>query len=201
MGTQMVFRDQGMNVPTGLKTADFILRPIVASDAELDYEAVMESKDFLREWSQSTWPADDFTVEANREDLATMEKRRADGAAFDYTIMTPDQTECLGCVYVFPPDVKWFSGADVTEVGADRWAECDAMVYFWVRKASVSDDLDRSVLDALLDWFEHEWGFENPVFVTTEPFQQQVAMFEATNLRCRFEIKLPDSVGRYLAYA
>jgi hypothetical protein len=61
--------------------------------------------------------------------------------------------------------------------------------------------MDRSLLDSLLTWFEREWSFDAPVVMTNEHFDQQVAMIEETDLRRRFEVKLPDDPGKYLAYA
>ncbi|MDF2510059.1 MAG: hypothetical protein K0Q52_3918, partial [Microbacterium sp.] len=43
-------------VPAGLRTSEFVLRPITADDAERDHAAVMETRDDLRLWEQSTWP-------------------------------------------------------------------------------------------------------------------------------------------------
>lgn len=133
--------------------------------------------------------------------MVKMEQRHVDGEAFGYTMVTPDQTECLGCIYVFPPDAKWFSGADVTAVDVDRWSACDAMVFFWVKKSRLAGGMDRELLDSLVGWFGREWSFEKPVFVTNEQFEQQVAMIEASDLQRRFEIELPSDPGRYLAYA
>ena len=147
----MTFRQLEITAPSGLETGAFILRPIVASDAELDYEAVMESREFLRKWEQSTWPEDDFTVEANREEMVKMERRHASREAFGYTMMNLDQTECLGCVYIFPPDANWFSDADVTAVDADQWSDCDVMISFWVRKSRLPEGMDRLLLDSLLN--------------------------------------------------
>lgn len=196
-----VFSDLEIGAPAGLKTRQFVLRPLLASDAELDYDAVMESKEFLRTWEQSTWPADDFTVEANREDLLKHERQHADGDSFTYTVMNLDQTECLGCVYVLPPDAKMFTGVQVTAAGADQWSDCDATVFFWVRKSRLAEDLDRVLLASLLKWFEADWSFNAPVIVTNEQFEQQVATIEGTGLRRRFELQLPDVAGKYLAYA
>jgi hypothetical protein len=95
----------------------------------------MESREFLRKWEQSTWPEDDFTLEANRQDMVKLEQRHASGEALTYTVMNLDQTECLGCVYVFSPEPSWFSDAHVVAVGADEWSDCDAMIFFWVRKS------------------------------------------------------------------
>ncbi len=120
----VVFSELEISAPLGLNTREFVLRPLLASDAELDYDAVMESREFLREWEQSTWPEDDFTVEANRADLVKAERRHANGDAFTYTVMNLDQTECLGCVYVLPPDARMFAGVQVTAIGATTERTC-----------------------------------------------------------------------------
>lgn len=49
------------------------------------------------------------------------------------------------------------------------------MTSFWVRKSRLAEGMDRSVLDALLTWFEQEWSFDHPVIVANEQFEQQVA--------------------------
>lgn len=193
--------DAELHVPSGLVTDTYILRPIVESDAALDYEAVMESREFLRKWEQSTWPEDDFTVEANREDMVKMERRHNSREAFGYTMMTPDETECLGCVYIFPPAARWFEGAEVTAVGSDQWSDCDAMISFWVRKSRLAQQLDRTLLESLISWFENDWSFTAPIFLANEQFEQQITMIEDTKLQRRFEIKLPTDPGRYFAYA
>ena len=196
-----MFGELEISAPAGLRTGQFVLRPLLASDAELDYDAVMESREFLRTWEQSTWPADDFTLAANIEDLLKHERQHANGDAFTYTVMNLDQTECLGCVYVLPPDGKMFTGALVTATGADQWSDCDAAVLFWVRKSRLPEDLDRVVLDALVGWLDGHWSFKAPVIVTNEQFEQQVATIEGTDLRRRFELQVPDVLGKYLAYA
>ncbi len=197
----VTFSERPIYAPARLEADGFVLRPIVAADAQLDYEAVMESRNFLRRWNQSTWPEDDFTVEANREDMVKMEQRHIAGEAFGYTMMNLDQTECLGCVYIFPPDAKWFAGGEISAVGSDRWSDCDVMTFFWVRASRLPDELDRRLLDALTAWVDRDWPFQSPVFVTNEQFEQQVAMIEASPLDRRFEIRLPTDPGRYFAYA
>ena len=190
----------GIDAPAGVRTGDLLLRPLTADDAELDHAAVMESREFLRAWEQSTWPADDFTVEANRADLMMLEQRHADGTAFTYTVMGPDQTECLGCVYLLSPDAKMFAGANITDLDAHPWSSCDATVFFWVRASRLDAGLDRTLLDVLLGWLDREWSFDAPVFVTNEQFDQQVRMLDASGLRRRFVIRVPEHAGPYLAY-
>lgn len=50
----MQFYPEGAIVPKELKTKEFHLRPLRASDAEIDYVAVMDSKMMLRIMSQSS---------------------------------------------------------------------------------------------------------------------------------------------------
>lgn len=195
-----MFSDAGIIAPPGLTTEELVLRPLLASDAELDHAAVMESREFLRAWEQSTWPEDDFTVEANRADLVKAEQRHADGIAFTYTVMNHEQSECLGCVYVLPPDAKMFAGAQVSTIDAHQWSDCDATVFFWIRASRLPEQLDRVLLRSLLDWFERDWSFDAPVVITNEQFDQQVTMIEGTGLRRRFEVKVPDHAGTYVAY-
>lgn len=113
----MAFHNSGFEAPDELVTESFLLRPIRATDAQLDYEAVMERKDFLRDWEQTGWPEDGFTAEDNHQDLARLEERHSENRAYTYTVMTHDQKLCLGCVYVMPTDAPIFSTAKITALG------------------------------------------------------------------------------------
>src|SRR3984957_7222346 len=99
-GTHVSSTDLKEPVPAELRTAEFALRPIVADDAELDYAAVLETREYLRLWRQSTWPEDDFTVAENRKDLVECEERHLAGRASTHTVLSAERTECLVCVYV-----------------------------------------------------------------------------------------------------
>jgi len=187
-------------VPESLHTDEFVLRPLTAVDAERDYAALMETRELLRLWEQSTWPADDFTVDDNREDLIGLEQRHAEHRAFTYTVTDPDDTEALGCVYVFPTSAAFLTKATVTAVADDRWADVDAVVYFWVRLSRMAQGMDQRLLAALRVWFRDEWKTERTVFVTNEQFTQQLGVFERTDLRRRFELVEPGKPGTYLAF-
>lgn len=189
-----------LEVPAELVTEDFALRPIRAADAELDHAAVMESKEFLRTWEQSSWPEDDFTVAANREDLVKLEQRHAAHQAFTYTVMDPAGTECLGCVYLMPPDARMYAEGRITPVGDDRWGDYGAMVYFWVRRSRLAAGTDRALLDALRLWLAKDWTVGRALVVTNEQFTQQVELIERTDLTLRFHVEERGKPGRYLAY-
>lgn len=196
----MLFENLEFDVPDGLKTDGFVLRPITAADAEMDYAAVMESREYLRTWEQSSWPEDDFTVAANREDLEGLEQRHANRRAFTYTVLNPAGTECLGCVYLMPPDARMFAGARITPVTDRQWDDYGAAVYFWIRRSRLATGTDRALLDALRTWLARDWSLGGHLFVTNEQFAQQVGMIEQAGLQLRFEIEEPGKPGRYLAY-
>ena len=189
-----------MSIPKSLKTDAFVLRPITAADAALDHAAVMESREYLRSWEQSTWPEDDFTVAANRADLAKLEKWNAEHLAFTYTVLDPTECECRGCVYVFPTNASMFQKAQIAPVDGSEWDEYEATVYFWVRKSEMEGGKDAVLLEALRHWIRSDWNLSRHLFVTNEQFEQQVQLLDSTDLRLRFTIDEPGKPGTYLAY-
>ncbi len=196
----MSFTDSNEPVPAELRTGQFLLRPIVAGDAEADYGAVMETREYLRFWQQSTWPEDDFTVEANRKDLVDLEQRHVEHRAFTYTVLDPDGTQCLGCVYVFPTSATFLVKSTVTPVGDDEWADVDAVIFFWARLSGMEMGMDERLLAALRTWFNEQWKLKRAVYVTNEQFKQQVDLIDCTNLTLKFELLEPGKVGKYLAF-
>ena len=196
----MPFNEDVRPVPEGLRSDKFLLRPIRVADAELDYEAVTESREFLRIWEQSSWPEDNFTVEANRQDLQKLERRHTAEESFTYTIMNPTETQCLGCVYIFAMDAAMLRRSDVSAIDGARWSDYAAAVYLWIRLSRLADALDRTVLNALGPWLRDDWRFQSCLFITNEQFTQQVLMMESAGLRLRFRIKDPKAAGRFLAY-
>lgn len=197
----MAFDSEDFHPPDGMRTDEFLLRPIRGTDVELDYEAVMESREYLRTWEQSTWPEDDFTIEANRRDLDKLERLHGEGRSFTYTVMNPAETQCLGCVYIFPTDAPFLARSEIVAVDDGQWSGYEAAVYFWVRKSRLADELDRRLLDALRSWIERDWPIGRHLLVTSELFGQQVALIERTDLQLEFHLKDPKQPGRFLAYA
>ncbi|MGB1252923.1 MAG: N-acetyltransferase [Candidatus Promineifilaceae bacterium] len=196
----MVFGNEDSTIPDGLVTDDFLIRPLSATDVELDYAAVMESRVFLRKWEQSSWPEDTFTLADNLKDLQRHEREHLNGESFTFTVMNPAETECLGCIYIFPRTARWLSKAEATPTGDTVWADYEAVVLFWIRQSRLADAMDRKLLAVLRPWLRQEWSFDGHLFMTNEQFEQQVAMFEETSLQLQFEIKLPKHTGSDRAY-
>lgn len=196
----MSVTDPDQLVPEEFVTDEFVLRSITADDAELDYDAVMETRQDLRLWSQSTWPADDFTVEDNRKDLVDMAARRSTRRAFDYTVLDASRTRCLGCVYIFPPDASFLRKATVMPLGEQAWDDLDAVVYFWVRTSLADAGLDERLLAALRAWFTDVWRLDRVAFDVSEPYRHQIDLLDRTDLVPLFELRDPEKTGKDIVY-
>jgi hypothetical protein len=194
------FKDPAEPVPAGLWTDEFALRPIVAEDADMDFAAVMETREYLRLWEQSAWPEDDFTVEANREDLADLRRRHVEHRAFTYTVLDPNGSRCLGCVYVFPITASFLVKSTVTPAGDANWADVDGVIFFWARWSEMKTGLDERLFAALRVWFNQEWKLKRPVYVTNEQFEWQVDLIKRTGIELRFELAELGKPGKYLVF-
>jgi len=184
-------------VPDELQTSEFILRPLRVTDVALDYDAVMETKDFLRAWSQSDWPWDTFTIADNEKDLERHEREHLDREAFTFTVMNLPQTECLGCVYIRPlPDALRDSGDWLTV----QEVPLPALVSFWVRQSRIDSDLDRRLLGALRDWFRSEWPFSCVLFFTDPNNTRQKSLMVDSGMQLRREMQSQSRPVKWLVY-
>lgn len=194
-----LFYPQDAQIPSVLRTAEFILRPLRATDVKLDYDAVMTSKEMLRVWEQSDWPADDFTLADNLKDLQMHEKKHLERTAFTFTVMNPTETECLGCVYLYSLEgmLKYMkAGEDELATVSDYKASAS----FWVRQSRLADSLDQRLLDALIAWFKRDWAFSRVVFNTNSQDERQVRLLTEAGLQELYVFDMPDKKARYLIY-
>ena len=112
------FVPEEFTVPSELVTANFTLRMLSVDDVEKDFEAVTSSAERLRKvWPDSGWP-DGLTLRQNLVDLGWHEKEFKNRTSFAYTMVAPDESQVLGCVYFYPTDKAGY----------------DAEVFLWVRK-------------------------------------------------------------------
>ncbi|MFF7637120.1 N-acetyltransferase [Kitasatospora sp. NPDC008050] len=124
------------------------LRPIKAADTDIDYPAVMGSRERL--WSiygpAFGWPPASMTYEADRIDLARHEAEIAAHQSFNYALLDTAQTALLGCVYIDPP----------TRVGAD------ADVSWWVVDELVGGEIEEALEALVPSWIAADWPFARP---------------------------------------
>ena len=137
-------------VPEQAISDRFVLRKLTVEDAVKDYDAVMSSRESLRHvfCEAGTWPADDMTLQDNIEDLRKHQDEFDRRVAFAYTVVNPDNSRCLGCVYIYP------------------WAgpTYDARIFYWVRDSEREGGLDEDLGTFLWAWLTRTWPIEHPVF-------------------------------------
>lgn len=130
--------------PSSVPLVDGVhLRPIRASDVDIDMVTVMANRDMLwRMYGDAWgWPPASMTHEEDEEDLAHHAADMEAHASFNYAVLTDDETRLLGCVYIDPlpagPDgaaaeVSWW----IAEDAPDAWREAlDAFVPRWISEA------------------------------------------------------------------
>jgi hypothetical protein len=183
-------------VPLRWRSASFLLEPLTPAHTALDYAALLESRAFLRRWSGSSWPGDDFTLADNRADLAGHAEEQRRRVAFTYTVLDPDRRRCLGCVYIKPlatliPSAAAGAGAGLA-VGDD-----EAAVRWWVTTPLLAEEGDVRLLETLLAWFEKEWVWRRVIFHTPAALRQQTARYPAVGLRFLFTVELPGRGGTH----
>src|SRR5512136_809591 len=144
----MEFYPASAPVPQEKRTARLYLRPLRATDVEVDYDAVMSSAEMLRHWSQSGWPADGFTLAQNLADLQRHESEHLERKAFTFTVLNPPGMQCLGCVYIMPLRPEQVALCPDATYAAD--------VGFWVRASELPTGLEQHLFATLRDWFRAE---------------------------------------------
>jgi hypothetical protein len=134
-----------VDLPTGHH-----LRPIRADDVDIDYPAVMGSRDRL--WAKYGdawgWPPAHMTLEADREDLAHHEEEIAAHETFNYAVLDEGETELFGCVYIDPADDRSPEGSD-------------AVSSWWVVDKEAGGSLERALDDTIPGWLAGTWGFRS----------------------------------------
>lgn len=170
----MQFWCEGDRVPNERCSQRLVLRPLRAADVALDYDAVMSSARELRCWNAGSWPRDGFTLAENLADLEGHEREHVEREAFTYTVLSPDEARCLGCVYIQPVS----SEAEPLCGGATR----AAAVGFWVRTSEIEHDLDRHLVAVLLEWLRDDWPFDCILFTNMAGETRQAVLLGEVGL-------------------
>ncbi len=144
------FVPDSATVPSGLETTDFRIRMLTIFDVVKDYDAVMTSSDHLKgEFGpKDAWPSPELTLEQDLIDLGWHQKEFQMGSSFAYTVMSLDESRCLGCLYVDPSGKEGY----------------EAEVILWVRQSEVANGLDEKLFSAVRQWLANEWWFKTVAF-------------------------------------
>ena len=139
----MPFVPADYKVPATLETTEFRLRMLTVNDVVKDYDAVMSSVDHCRTiWPGGKWPLG-LSLEQNLIDLGWHQKEFQTRRSFAYTVVRPDESMVLGCVYIEPTRTKGY----------------DAEVYLWARQSELAGGLEARLHTAVKDWITTRWPF------------------------------------------
>ena len=180
-----MFYPGNAHVPEALRTDEFLVRPLRATDVTLDYDAVISSRAELLLGSGGAWPREGFTLEQNLADLERHEQEHRDRVAFTYTVMNQAETQCLGCIYIGPLERILGHDGGSGEYLSDR----TAYVSFWVRQSRLADYLDRRLLQALIPWFQNQWAFLHVLFIAQKVEERHIRLFEEMGLRFLYSLR------------
>lgn len=139
-------------VPDNIKTENFLFRKLTTRDVYLDYLAVMTSIDVIRKTRGGSWPTKDLAFEEDLVDLGWHQKEFESQSSFAYTVFSPDNTQCLGCFYLYAAGTR-------KEVDSSY----DVDVSFWVTQDSYDKGLYEKLYDEIKEFLKR-WPFEKPYF-------------------------------------
>ena len=125
-------------VPAGIEHARFRLRMLTVDDVVKDFDAICDRVD--RHGNRE--PRFVETVRENLVDLGWHQKEFELRRSFAYTVVAPDESVVLGCVYLNPSETH------------------DVRVRMWVRRSAWEDGLDPVLERAVREWVADAWPFE-----------------------------------------
>ena len=135
-------------VPEKIEKSEFILKPLTVRDIIKDYDAVMSSVDHLKGlMDDSGWP-EGLTIEENLIDLGWHQREFTEKHSFAYTILSPNNHECIGCCYIYPSENKEF----------------EVQAFYWIRQNMLSDGLEERFGNFFKDWIKNDWPFKSAEF-------------------------------------
>ena len=188
--------DQRAPLPTGLRHERFVAVPLTSATAALDYSAYVASPDVIRTHSDGRWPVEGFTLADDLELVAVHEDEHRRRRAFTFVLLTPSETEALGCLYLNPlRDYLVRTGAPRQVI--DGTPRDSAMVTFWLRQDHRTTGLADDVVEAVDAWLRDEWPLERALFRVLPAERGSRSALERLGLG-RVELELPGEPRPYL---
>ena len=137
------------DVPQVLETERLRLRPLTINDAIKDFDAVTTSEQRLRTVYDpgGDWPSG-LTLEQNIIELGWHQVEFQLRTSFAYTVVSLDESEVMGCMYIYPT----------------RNSDYDAGITMWVRQSRVDEGLDEHLFATVESWIADCWPFTNPAY-------------------------------------
>lgn len=125
-----------------------LFRKLCFSDTDDDYKAVMSSIDIIRKTRGGDWPDSSLTYEEDQIDLGWHQREFEGGSSFAYVIYTADESEYVGCFYLYEPGFR-----------GEKSADADVDVSFWVTQVAYDKGYYEKVYRELDAWLKQDWPF------------------------------------------
>ena len=147
--TASSFIPPDFEVPAVFETSEYRLRMLTVNDLVKDFDAVITSKEHLKGIfpPPSTWP-EGLTLEQDLIDLGWHQKEFQRRTSFAYTMMSLDESRCLGCVYFYP----------------SPYQDYDAYALLWARQSELASGLEERLLADVRQWLIDAWPFKSVAF-------------------------------------
>jgi len=137
--SEVTFIPKDFEIPQELETNRLRIRMLKTSDVVQDYDAVMSSINHLQKTSpfgpNHNWP-EGLTIEQNLIDLGWHQKKFQRRSSFAYTVINPDESRCLGCIYINPSINSSY----------------ETMIILWVRQSEIESGLDQHLFESVKEW-------------------------------------------------
>ena len=132
----------GFEVPLGLEHERFRLRKLTIDDVVKDFAAINDRVDH----EGAPRPPFVETIGLNLVDLGWHQKEFELRRSFAYTVVAPDESQVLGCLYLNPSETH------------------DARVSLWVRRTAFEAGLDPVLEETVREWVATRWPFERVTY-------------------------------------
>jgi hypothetical protein len=187
-------------VPDGLRTDDLLLLSLRPEHVALDFDALMASRIRLRVEGDDDWPRDDFTLAENLADLEGRWREHQARIAFTYTVLNPAATRCEGCVYINPWQ-RILRHTTPDSVRSITPQPNESVVHYWVRDSALARELDRALVQSLVEWFDQDWAFAQVYFWLNDVQERDAQVLTDAGLRVRYTLTGRETRRRWSFYS
>ena len=155
--------------PYALRTDRVFIEPLSPRITQLDYDAYMSSIQHINDSMGWGFPTPDLTLEWANYDMHKCWNAFGRGEGFYYAVLSPDRSEELGAVYFKQPA----AGTHPREAEFTQW----------VVEQELETDLDRHLLQSVVNWVRSDWDIERLVHPLPEGYERGHRLAEELGLR------------------
>lgn len=145
----------------------------------------MKNKENLRQWSQSSWPEDHFSLEENKSDLELHMQDNKAHSAYGYMIYSQDLQECYGSLYINSlkpiPDNYLMTPNEIEALNF-----FDVRVDYWITEHITGmEELMTKEIDS---WLKEVWKIQ-ALFSARKEMLRRQKLYEKLGFNPLFDVK------------